>query len=430
MDLDPYLGEMRPFAGNYAPEGWHFCDGALLPITGNSALFELIGTTYGGDGVTTFALPDLRGRAAMGMGILPTPSPVTYNLGDNSISAGTPTTLAFDQLAYHAHNPENFNPGTVTQPVLTASIQASPTPGTTSTPSSSVAIARTPKGTAADMYVPGQVEPSIAVGGFSATVTGDAMGTGTLTLSSTGGSTPVDLRSPFFVMNYIIALQGIPPGGLSNQFMGEVRIMSYKTTPNGWAECDGSILPIAGNSILFALLKNRYGGDGQTTFALPNLQGRIPLSCTKDSTSPVFGARGGSPSVVLQPENLPTHSHKATLTFNPSQNAALNVTLSVSNSPGSSDLPVNGSFLAGAPNGLPFDGILSSNTTVADMAIEGTSASLPPFTPSVAIGSSGSFTPVDIRPAYLVINYVIANMGIFPTPPEDTLEPEDTIAAE
>ena len=65
---EPIIGEIRMFAGTFAPRGWAFCDGELLPISSNSALFSIIGTTYGGDGRTTFALPDLRGRAAIGNG--------------------------------------------------------------------------------------------------------------------------------------------------------------------------------------------------------------------------------------------------------------------------------------------------------------------------------------------------------------------------
>ena len=64
--MDPFIGEVVMFAGNFAPRGWAFCDGQLLPISTNTALFSLLGTTYGGDGRTTFALPDLRGRAPIG----------------------------------------------------------------------------------------------------------------------------------------------------------------------------------------------------------------------------------------------------------------------------------------------------------------------------------------------------------------------------
>ena len=66
--MDPFLGEIIMFGGNFAPRGWAFCDGQLLPINANSALFSILGTTYGGDGRTTFQLPDLQGRVAIGEG--------------------------------------------------------------------------------------------------------------------------------------------------------------------------------------------------------------------------------------------------------------------------------------------------------------------------------------------------------------------------
>jgi len=93
---ESYLGEIRMFAGNYAPQGWALCNGQLLNIAENEALFALLGTTYGGDGQTTFALPDLRGR-------IPVHPSSGYPRGS---SGGTETvTLTLDQLAAHTHVP-------------------------------------------------------------------------------------------------------------------------------------------------------------------------------------------------------------------------------------------------------------------------------------------------------------------------------------
>lgn len=97
---DPYLGEIRMFGGNYAPEGWAFCNGQLLNIQGNEALYSLIGVTYGGDGSTNFALPDLRGRLPIHKGQNPTTG-TTYVMGQK---AGTETvTLTEAQLPAHTH---------------------------------------------------------------------------------------------------------------------------------------------------------------------------------------------------------------------------------------------------------------------------------------------------------------------------------------
>src|SRR2546426_5739328 len=93
----PYVGEIRMFAGNFAPAGWMFCEGQLLPISQNDTLFILIGTTYGGDGTQTFALPDLRGRLPIHMGTLG----ITYTLAQK---AGVEAvTLSVNQIPTHSH---------------------------------------------------------------------------------------------------------------------------------------------------------------------------------------------------------------------------------------------------------------------------------------------------------------------------------------
>jgi microcystin-dependent protein len=94
---DPYIGEIRMFAGTFAPAGWAFCDGSLLPISEYDALFNLLGTTYGGDGQQTFALPDLRGRAMVGTGTGPGLS--SYVLGQQG--GVEQVTLTVAQLPSH-----------------------------------------------------------------------------------------------------------------------------------------------------------------------------------------------------------------------------------------------------------------------------------------------------------------------------------------
>lgn len=96
---DAYIGEIRMWAGNYAPLGWAFCNGTFLTVTENQALFSLIGTFYGGDGRTSFALPDLRGRAAMGFGAGPglVPYPIGARAGQETV------TLTLAQMPPHNH---------------------------------------------------------------------------------------------------------------------------------------------------------------------------------------------------------------------------------------------------------------------------------------------------------------------------------------
>jgi microcystin-dependent protein len=97
----PYVGEIRMFGGNFAPAGWAFCSGQLVAISENEVLFNLIGTTYGGDGVQTFGLPDLQGRLPIHMGTDPSTG-TTFIIGEKS---GTETvTLTTSQIPSHAHN--------------------------------------------------------------------------------------------------------------------------------------------------------------------------------------------------------------------------------------------------------------------------------------------------------------------------------------
>jgi microcystin-dependent protein len=109
---DPYLGEVAMFAGNFAPRGWAKCEGQLLPISSNNALFSLLGTTYGGNGSTNFALPDLRGRVPMGVGGGPGRS--VRNLGEVTGSEGS--TLTTGNLPSHTHGIKDVTTiaGTVT----------------------------------------------------------------------------------------------------------------------------------------------------------------------------------------------------------------------------------------------------------------------------------------------------------------------------
>ena len=103
----PFIGEIRMFGGNFAPVGWAFCDGSLIPISENDALFNLIGTTYGGDGTTTFALPDLRSRVPVHQG-------PGFVIGQ---AAGAETvTLTVNQIPSHTHGAQANTNGTQTSP--------------------------------------------------------------------------------------------------------------------------------------------------------------------------------------------------------------------------------------------------------------------------------------------------------------------------
>jgi microcystin-dependent protein len=141
----------------------------------------------------------------------------------------------------------------------------------------------------------------------------------------TGAGTPVENRQPSLGLRYIIALQGIypddvanPPGGTQppyrdDPYLGEIRAVPYNIAPRGWAFCEGQLLPINQNQALFSLLLTRYGGNGQTTFALPDLRGRVPIGAGQGPGLPNYtlGQKVGSAQVTLTPAQLPAHSHSA-----------------------------------------------------------------------------------------------------------------------
>lgn len=390
------IGEVKWFAGTYAPSGYAFADGQLLSIASNQVLFSRIGTTFGGDGRSTFALPDLRARSAIGFG-------GSFALGD---VVGQPeTTLTEANLPPHDH-------GTATGPSSTTgsaapfdnrqqsvalsfeiaangiypSQNAQP-PGGGDQPSggnalSDAFIASIGMFADADRFqsrlafsaADGSVLPiaqntalfsligstyggdgrtnfqlpdtrdRVIVGtgngaGLSVRQLGATGGTAfeTLTLGQmpfhshddpdfgttdgAGGALAVNNLEPELALNYAIALQGIFPSRSSREpsfgptpqpalgtqpFLGEIALFAGNFAPRGWALAQGQILPIAQNQALFAIIGTLYGGDGRTTFALPDLRGRTPVGA---GANLIPGQRLGTETTFLSLANLPAHGH-------------------------------------------------------------------------------------------------------------------------
>jgi microcystin-dependent protein len=178
--MNPYLGMMFPFAGTFAMTGFALCNGATLSIAQNTALFSLLGTTYGGNGVSTFQLPDLQGRTMIGAGQLSGGS--NYIQGQRG---GTENqTLTTNNLPAHSHsfNVNNL-PGDLITPATGSYLAAGPLTGSG------------PNASQLKSYSDGT--PNQALGSF--------------TIGNTGSTIPFSVLSPYVTVTYVIALQGIYP---------------------------------------------------------------------------------------------------------------------------------------------------------------------------------------------------------------------------
>jgi microcystin-dependent protein len=181
--MEGYYAEIRMFASNFAPRNWAFCQGQLLSIASNTALFSLLGTTYGGNGQTTFALPDFRGRVAVGTG----QGPGLTNVDLGELAGSSSTTLTIPNLPQHNH---------------TATLNASTVKATTQGPVTGAALGRAQDstGTVAPLiYTPVSSSPNVALDPASVAV------------GITGGSQPFSNLQPYLGMNFIICVLGIFP---------------------------------------------------------------------------------------------------------------------------------------------------------------------------------------------------------------------------
>jgi len=163
---------------------------------------------------------------------------------------------------------------------------------------------------------------------------------------------------------------------MSQPFMAEIKIISWNYPPKGWAFCNGQLLPINQNQALFSILGTTYGGDGRTTFALPDFRGRAPIHVGDSFT---LGQRGGEEAHTVNMGEMPQHTHQVNATT----------------TPGSVNLPT-GNFLANS-NVSPYRTTANTN-----------------FNPAMMSNTGGS-QPHENRQPFLVLNFIIALQGIFPS---------------
>lgn len=173
---------------------------------------------------------------------------------------------------------------------------------------------------------------------------------------------------------------------MSTPYVGEIRMFAGNFPPNGWMTCDGQLIAISENETLFALIGTTYGGDGQTTFALPNLAARVPIhmGTGSDGTTFTIGQNAGVSQVTLTSSQLPSHSH------------ALNATSS-------------GQQVGPSATTFPADATPANSDVYGPTGTAGTQ--LAPGT----IGTAGGSQPHNNMQPYLAVTFIISLFGIFPT---------------
>lgn len=176
-----------------------------------------------------------------------------------------------------------------------------------------------------------------------------------------------------------------------DNFLGQIIIIAGTYAPRGYALCNGQLLSVSQNSALFSLLGYTYGGNGSTTFALPNLQGRVAIHVGQSpgTSNYVLGQSGGAESVTLSANNLPPHSHA----------------MACNSGAGTTSSPVN-AVLATPP---------STRTSAAPLSFTNSAANS--TMGASAIAPAGASQPVSVLQPYLPLNYCICTSGIYPSRP-------------
>jgi microcystin-dependent protein len=207
-------------------------------------------------------------------------------------------------------------------------------------------------------------------------------------------------------------------------FIGEIKSVGFSFAPTGYGLCQGQLMPIQQNQALFALLGITFGGNGTSTFGLPNLSGRVPVGQGQLPGGDVYerGETGGVEHASLTNAQLPVHTHTAITSVTPNiANLTATTTIHAVTSPAATSAVPTGNFLTvgvtggTTPTAIKPYGASGTDTTMASgMAVTSLSGSVT-ATAQTAINTAGGSLPVSLLQPYLVVTYIIAFVGIFPT---------------
>lgn len=353
MNGNSFVGEVRLYAGDNAPNGWVICDGRGLDINDYMNLYSVILETFGGDG-QRFNVPDLRGRVPVHVGNKT--DTVKLNLGNRAGAENIELTP--DHLPPHGHL----------------------------------------------VYVTGDSADSVSPEGAFISQTLDKNKSGLLTYApydetkkikmsadsvvSTGSSTKAPTVQSFVAMNYIICYEGVM--AMVENYIGEVKMFPCwnDRLAKDWIQCNGQVVQIDGNNRdLAGILKTQYGGDGQTNFGVPDLSGRTGVGGAIGDQVYGFGKKMGAMTTMLKLNNMPAHRHD----------------IRVADGLGSSPTPADNLLAlidATKESGTHYlKGKPSGNLTTMDMH---------------TLSSVGSATPISNVQPVLGLVFAIAIKGIYP----------------
>lgn len=334
------LGFVYDFAGNFAPGKTIIAQGQLLSLSQNTALFSLLGNNYGGNGTNNFALPNLAGRAIIGTdsGIQPgqTTGSATVTLTAaqlppvpqpfNNVQPSLPLTTLIATGGYYPS--QGGGSGTSSFIGQIANFAGSFAPNGWAVANGQLLsieqnvvlfsiIGTAYGGDGVNTFALPNLVNTTAIGASPSMSVGTTIGQAstTLTQAQVNGTSPVSNYQPSLAVNYLIATNGIfPSQGVGTGFdqstptLGEITAFAGAFAPSGWMFANGQLLSIAQNQALFSLLGTAYGGDGRTTFALPDLRGRTLLGSgiAVDGQLYTVGDVLGTAQTMLTANNLPS----------------------------------------------------------------------------------------------------------------------------
>lgn len=451
----PVLGEIDLFAGNFAPSGYALAQGQILPISQYTPLYARLGTIYGGDGNSSFALPNFQGTTPVGVGQGAGLSPSYWGQTN-----GAPTvTLTENTLAAHSHQllttagvPTGVTgttgsglPFSNQMPTLAVNFQmvvdstyqyigevalnaGSAVPSAAQGQLLPISdyntlytqIGTTFGGDGVNTFALPDFQGRVPVGSGNGFDLGQKGGSESITLTttdltahthlqldtntqtgSTGGGQSYNNLSPYNTVTYAIATAGIFPSRYGSYpdgvpFLGQIKLFAKQNQnnwPSNWMPCDGRHLSINQYQALYAIIGNAYGGDGVTTFALPDLRGRVPVGAgtTSWGQTMILGQTGGTPNISIPTAQMATHLHStpAIVSITPPATGASESTLPATRGA----VKVKSST---ADNQLDF--LITRDTTqrggIVQLAISGTAS---PSDYALQVGGGATLTVVDFE---------------------------------